>query len=183
MRRMRKIIYSGYRFPPEIILQAVWPYLRFSLSFQDVEDLLPERGIVVSYETIRRSLNHFGPIIAADLRKRRPKAHTTWHNDEVYLKIDGRLVYLRRAVNSEGEVLDVLVQAKRNLEAALKLMPKLLKKNAFIPDEINADDLRRMVPLRAISGSRNATCAGHGATIERRISISQPDEGNARCKA
>ena len=180
---MRKIIYSGYRCPPEIILQAVWPDLRFSLSFRDMEDFLLERAIMVSYETIRRSVHHFGPIISGDLRKRRPRAHTTWHNDEVYLKIDGRLVYLRRAVNSEGEVLDELVQASRNLEAALKLMRKLLKKNAFIPDEINADDLRRMVPLRAISGSRNATCAGHGATIELRISISRPDEGNARCKA
>jgi transposase-like protein len=125
---MRKIIYSGYRFPPEIVLQAVWPYLRFSLSFQDVEDLLPERGIVVSYETIRRSLNHFGPVSAADLRKRRPKAHTTWHNDEVYLKIDRPLVYLWRSVDSDGEVLDMLLQAKRNRPSALKLIRKLLQK-------------------------------------------------------
>ena len=73
---MRKISYSGYRFPPEIIHQAVWLYLRFTLSFRDVEDLLAERGIVVSYETIRRWVNHFGPTIAADLRKRRPRAHT-----------------------------------------------------------------------------------------------------------
>ena len=82
MRRMRKISYSGYRFPPEIIHQAVWLYLRFSLSFRDVEDLLVERGVVVSYETIRQWVNHFGPMIAADLRKRRPRAHTTWHLDE-----------------------------------------------------------------------------------------------------
>ena len=69
---------------------------------------------MVSYETVRRWVNHFGPMIAADLRKRRPKPHTTWHLDEVYLKIDGRMVYLWRAVDAEGEVLDVLVQAKRN---------------------------------------------------------------------
>ena len=142
MRRMRKISYSGYRFPAEIIHQAVWLYLRFTLSFRDVEDLLAERGIVVSYETIRRWVNHFGPMIAADLRKRRPRAHTTWHLDEVYLKIDGRLVYLWRAVDSEGEVLDVLVQAKLDRQAALKLMRKLLKKHAFVPDQIITDDLR-----------------------------------------
>jgi transposase-like protein len=79
------------------------------------------------YETVRRWVNHFGPMVAADLRKRRPKPHTTWHLDEVYLKIDGRMVYLWRAVDAEGEVLDVLVQSKRNKHAALKLMRKLLK--------------------------------------------------------
>jgi hypothetical protein len=89
---MRKISYAGYRFPPEVIRQAIWLYLRFTLSFRDVEDLLAERGIAVSYETVRRWVNHFGPMIAAHLRKRRPKPHATWHLDEVYLKIDGRMV-------------------------------------------------------------------------------------------
>jgi hypothetical protein len=80
---MKKISYNGYRFPLEIIQQAIWLYLRFTLSFRDVEDLLAERGISVSYETVRRWVNHFEPMIAADLRKRRPKPHTTWHLDEV----------------------------------------------------------------------------------------------------
>ena len=108
----------------------------------DVEDLLAERGIAVSYETVRRWVNHFGPAIAADLRKRRLKPHTTWHLDEVYLKIDGRMVYLWRAVDAEGEVLDVLVQSKRNKHAALRLMRKLLKKYAFVPEWLATDDLR-----------------------------------------
>ena len=138
---MRKISYTGYRFPPEVIHQAIWLYLRFTLSFRDVEDLLAERGIAVSYETVRRWVNHFGPIIAAQLRKRRPKPHATWHLDEVYLKIDG-LAYLWRAVDAEGEVLDVLVQSKRNKHAALKLMRKLLKKYAFVPKRLVTDDLR-----------------------------------------
>src|SRR5208282_6346328 len=116
-----------YRFPPEIIHHAIWLYLRFTLRFRDVEDLLAERGIAISYETVRRWVNHFGPIIAAELRKRRPKPHSIWHLDEVYLKIDGRMVYLWRAVDAEGEVLDVLVQSKRNKHAALKLMRKLLR--------------------------------------------------------
>ena len=140
--RMNKISYGGYRFPPEIIQQAIWLYLRFTLSLRDVEDLLAERGVAVSYETVRRWVNHFGPMIAADLRKRRLKPHTTWHLDEVYLKIDGRMVYLWRAVDAEGEVLDVLVQSKRNKHAALKLMRKLLKKYAFVPERLVTDDLR-----------------------------------------
>ena len=96
----------------------------------------------MSYETVRRWVNHFGPMIAADLRKRRQKPHTTWHLDEVYLKIDGRMVYLWRAVDAEGEVLDVLVQSKRNKHAALKLMRKLLRKYAFVPERLVTDDLR-----------------------------------------
>ena len=112
------------------------------MSFRDVEDLLAERGITVSYETVRRWVNHFGPMIAADLRKRRPKPYTTWHLDEVYLKIPGRMVYLWRAVDAEGEVIDVLVQSKRNKHAALKLMRNLLKKCGFVPDRLITDDLR-----------------------------------------
>ena len=107
------ITYVGYRFPPVIIQRAVWLYARFTLSFRDVEDLLAERGILVSYETVRRWVKYFGPTIAADLRRRRPKP-TTWHLDEAFSTIDGRLVYLWRAVGAEGEVLDVLVQSKRD---------------------------------------------------------------------
>jgi transposase-like protein len=138
---MRKISYDGYRFPPEIIQQAIWLYLRFTLSFRDVEDLLAERGVMVSYESVRRWVNHFGPTIAADLRRRRAKPCRTWHLDEVYLKIAGRMVYLWRAVDAEGEVLDVLVQSKRNKPAALKLMRKLLKKYRFAPDRVTTDKL------------------------------------------
>ncbi len=159
-KRMTKISYSGYRFPPEIIHQSIWLYLRFTLSLRDVEDLLAERGVALSYETVRRWVNHFGPMIAADLRKRRLKPHTTWHLDEVYLKIDGRMVYLWRAVDAEGEVLDVLVQSKRNKHAALKLMCKLLKKYAFVPERLVTDDLR------------SYGAAAHDLGIERR-----PDRG------
>jgi transposase-like protein len=100
----------------------------------------------VSYETVRRWVNHFGPMIAAHLRKHRPKPHATWHPDEVYLKIDRRMVYLWRAVDAEGEVLDVLVQSKRNRQAALKLMRKLLKNYAFVPERLVTDDLRSYAP-------------------------------------
>jgi len=99
-------------------------------------------ALQVSYESIRRWINHFGPLIAADLRRRRPKPHTSWHLDEVYLKIDGRMVYLWRAVDAEGEALDVLVQSKQDQRAAVKLMRRLLKKYGFVPDRLINDDLR-----------------------------------------
>lgn len=178
---MANISYSGYRFPPAIIQQAIWLYLRFTLSFRDVEDLLAERGIAVSYETVRRWVNHFGPKIAANLRKRRPKPHTTWHLDEVYLKIDGHLVYLWRAVDSEGEVLEVLVQAKRNKQSALKLMRKLLKRYGFIPERLITDDLRSYGA--AILASRIDINVVAAATIARRIRISRHDDESERCRA
>jgi putative transposase len=87
--------------------------------------LLAERGIAVSYEAIQRWVNYCGPKIAMDLRTRRPKPHTVWHLDEIYLKIGSRTVNLWRAVDAEGEVLDVLVQSRRNKQAALKLMRNL----------------------------------------------------------
>jgi len=150
--RMKKISYAGYRFPSEIIRQAIWLYLRFALSFRDVEDLLAERGLAVPYETVRRWVSHFGPMIAADLRKRRQRPHTTWRLDEVYLKIDGRMVYLWRAVDAEGEVLDVLVQPKRNKHAALKLLRKLLKKQGFAPEVLVTDKLRSYGAARSEIG-------------------------------
>jgi transposase-like protein len=178
--RMQNISYAGYRFPPEIIQQAIWLYVRFALSFRDVEDLLAERGIAVSYETVRRWVNHFGPTIAARLRKRRPKPCTTWHLDEVYLKIDGRMVYLWRAVDAEGEVLDVLVQSKRNKHAAMKLMRKLLKKYAFVPGWSRTTcGLTARRP--AISGLKAVMSAGDGRTIGPRIRINPLDDGSARC--
>src|SRR5208282_504305 len=179
---MPKISYSGYRFPPEIIHQAIWLYLRFTLSYRDVEELLAERGIAISYETIRRWVNHFGPIIAAELRKRRPRPHSIWHLDQVYLKIDGRMVYLWRAVDAEGEVLDVLVQSKRNKHAALKLMRKLLRKYAVVPDRLVTDDCPT-AQQPTISASTTGMTAGDGRTIGPKIRISRLDGGSARCNA
>ena len=95
-KRMKKLGYSGYRFPPGIIYQAIWLYLRFTLSLRDVEDLLAARGVAPFYETVRRWVNRFGPMIAADLRKRRRKPNGTWHLDEVDLKIDGRMTSVER---------------------------------------------------------------------------------------
>ena len=138
---MTKISYAGYRFPPVIIQQAIWLYLRFTLSFRDVEDLLAERGIIVSYETVRRWVNHFGPRIAADYASVDQSSILLgiWTRSS---KIDGRLVYLWRAVDAEGEAPDVLFQSRRNKHAALRLMRELLKKYGLMPDKIVNDDLR-----------------------------------------
>src|SRR6185312_12387736 len=130
---MRPLSYAGYRFPPEIIQDAIWLYLRFTLSFRDVEELLAERGIDVSHETIRRWVAVFGPVIARRLRAMRPKPYTTWHLDEMFVSIGGKKMYLWRAVDAEGEVLDCLVQSRRNKGAALRLMRKQTKSKALAP--------------------------------------------------
>ena len=127
--------YSGYRFPSDVIQRAVWMYLRFTLSYRDVEDLLAERGVGVSYETIRRWVSAFGPIIARRLQARRPAPHRRWHLDEMFARIGGKPMYLWRAVDAEGEVLEVLVQARRDAAAARKLMRKLLRKQGIAPNE------------------------------------------------
>ena len=105
-RMMTKIGYDGYRFPPAIIQQAIWLYFRFTLSLRDVEDLLAERGITVSYETVRRWVNHFGPIIAAELRKRRPKPFATWHLDEGVPRKAPTAMGVRSCIRDEGRPLE-----------------------------------------------------------------------------
>ena len=133
--------YRRHRFPAAVIQQAVWLYFRFPLSLRDVEDMLSQRGIDVSYETVRRWSSEFGLAYARMLRRSHPRADTRWHLDEVFVSINGKNVYLWRAVDCEGEVLDVLVQSRRNKRAALKLMRKLLKSQGFSPDAVVTDKL------------------------------------------
>ena len=134
--------YRGFRFPKAIIQQAIWLYLRFTLSLRDVEELLAERGIGVTYETVRIWVARFGPLIARRLRRRRGPSSGIWHLDEMFVKIAGRQMYLWRAVDSEGEVLDMLVQSRRDKAAALRLMRKLLKSQGMAPTELITDRLR-----------------------------------------
>ena len=138
---MNKISYRRHRFPAEIIQRAVWLCFRFPLSYRDVEDLLAERGVDVSYETIRRWALKFGQAYARKLRQSRPRPDDRWHLDEVFSSINGKRMYLWRAVDSEGEVLDILVQSRRNKKAALKLMRKLLKKQGYAPNKVVTDKL------------------------------------------
>jgi putative transposase len=138
---MQNISYARHRFPPEIIQYAVWLYFRFALSFRDVEDPLAERGIDTSYESVRRWALKFGQAYDRKLRKTRTGSNGVWHLDEMFVSINGKLMYLWRAVDGEGEVLDILVQSRRNKKAALKLMRKLLRKQGAVPDSIVTDKL------------------------------------------
>src|SRR5919202_2306225 len=139
---MPPLSYARHQFPAALIQHAVWLYLRFTLSYRDVEDLLAERGIEVSYETVRRWVGKFGPAFAQRLRRSQPKPSRCWHLDEMVVRIAGETVYLWRAVDHEGEVLDVLVQRHRDKAAALKLMRKLLKKQGVAPAVVVTDKLR-----------------------------------------
>ncbi len=138
---MKQISYSRHRFPGSIIQHAVWLYFRFPLSYRDVEDMLAERGIDVFYESVRRWSLKFGLGYARTLRRLRPRPDCRWHLDEVFVLINGKRMYLWRAVDSEGEVLDILVQGRRDKRAAQKLMRKLLKNQGFVPDAFVTDKL------------------------------------------
>ena len=139
---MHAISCVRHRFPPGVIGHAVWLYLRFTLSYRDIEDLLAARGLDVSYETVRRWVLKFGPAVAQKLRHARPKPDGRWHLDEMVVLINGQQMYLWRAVDSEGEVLDMLVQPRRDKAAAMKLLRKLLKRSALPPHLIVTDELR-----------------------------------------
>jgi transposase-like protein len=139
---MALLSYRRHRFPPPIIQHAIWLYLRFTLSYRDVEDLLAERGLDLSYEAVRRWVLKFGPLIARRLRRSRPRPSNRWHLDEMVVRIAGKRMYLWRALDHEGEVLDMLVQRRRDSRAALRLMRKLLKKQGFAPKFLVTDKLR-----------------------------------------
>jgi putative transposase len=138
---MQPISFKRHRFPPDVIRHAVWLYFRFTLSIRDVEELLAQRGIEASREAVRCWVIKFGPQIAANLRRRRVSPTARWHLDEMVVKIAGRRMYLWRAVDDEDEVLDVLVQKRRNKAAALKLLRKLLKTQGIHPESITTDKL------------------------------------------
>ena len=133
--------YKGYRYPIEVIGHAVWLYHRFALSLRDVEELLLARGVVVSHETIRSWCATFGPDYAKKLRRRRARPGDKWHLDEVFVKINGTIHYLWRAVDQDGNVLDILVQPRRNALAAKKFFRKLLKGLQYVPRVLVTDKL------------------------------------------
>jgi putative transposase len=134
--------YKSFRYPPEIISHAIWLYFRFSLSFRDVEELLAQRGIVVTYETVRQWCLKFGQAYANELRRRRPRCGDTWHLDEVVLTIRAQKHYLWRAVDQDSNVLDILVQSRRNKKAAKRFFRKLLKGLRYVPRVMITDKLK-----------------------------------------
>jgi putative transposase len=155
---MDQLSYRRHRFPPPIIQHAIWLYLRFTLSYRDVEELLAERGLEASYEMVRRWVLKFGSGFARKFRRSRPRPSDRWHLDEMVVRIVGKRMYLWRTVDHEGEVLDMLVQRRRDKRAALRLMRKLLRKQGFVPKLLTTDKLGsygaafrhlRLLPSRA----------------------------------
>ena len=139
--QLKPISFKRHRFPADVIRQAVWLYFRFTLSIRDVEELLAQRGIEVSRETVRCWVIKFGLLIAAKLRRGSSAPTGRWHLDEVFVRIGGRKMWLWRAVDDEGAVLDVLVQKRRNKAAALKLLRRLLRNQGIHPETITTDKL------------------------------------------
>jgi putative transposase len=136
------VSYRRHRFPAEIISHAVWLYHVFSLSLRDVELILAERGVFVTHESIRGWCRKFGAEFAKRLRKRRPKPGDVWHLDEVFIRINGALHYLWRAVDQHGVVLDILVQDRRNAAAAKRFFKRLLHGLQYKPRRLVTDGLR-----------------------------------------
>src|SRR5262249_15924504 len=137
---MKPISYPPHRFPPDVIRHAAWLYLRFTLSYRDVEDLLAECGLIVRNEAIRRWVLKFGPVIAKDLRTSRPQAYSRWHLDEMVVSLSGKQMYMWRAVDGEGEVLEILVQPRRDKAVAMRLLRKLLRRQGFVPTVVVTDN-------------------------------------------
>ncbi len=169
--------YAGHRFPPEVIGYAVWAYFRFPLSYRDVEELLAERGVVVSHETIRRWCRKFGQVYANALRRWCPRPGDKWHLDEVFIRINGATHYLWRAVDQDGQVLDILVQPRRDKAAAVKFLRRLLKGLEYVPRVVITDQLasygaamREVLPSvehRRHKGLNNRAENSHQPTRER----------------
>ncbi|MFF3062430.1 IS6 family transposase [Streptomyces sp. NPDC057909] len=171
------VSYRGFRFPPEVISHCVWLYHRFSLSLRDVEELMLERGIEVSHETVHQWTRRFGPAYAAALRRRRPQPGDKWHLDEVFVKINGVQKYLWRAVDATGNVLDILLQNRRDTAAARRFFRKLMKKTRSVPRVVVTDKLasygvahREVMPSvehRSHKGLNNRAENSHQPTRQR----------------
>src|SRR5260370_2491221 len=142
-------LYHRHRFPAEIISHCVWLYFRFALSFRDVEEMLAMRGVALTYETVREWCLKFGQTYANGLRRGSHGRGDGWYLDEVFLKINGQLHYLWRAVDQDGDVLDILVQSRRDKKAAKKFFRKLLKGLRYVPGVVITDKLRSYTAAKA----------------------------------
>ena len=134
--------YKNHRFPIEIVARAIWLYFRFNVSLREVEEMMLERGIVVSYETIRRWCRKHGTDFTRRLHRKPPSQNDVWHLDELAVRINGRRCWLWRAVDQDGYVLDEIVQNRRNTKAARRLLIRLLKKQGVAPKRMITDKLR-----------------------------------------
>jgi transposase-like protein len=169
--------YKGHRYPVEVISYCVWLYFRFPLSFREVEEVMLERGVVVSHETVRRWCAKFGQAYAGALRRQQPRPGDKWHVDEVFIKINGEQKYLWRAVDADGTVLDILIQNRRDTAAATRFFRRLLKTTCSVPRVLVTDKLRSYgaarrevmpsVEHRAHKGLNNRAENSHQPTRQR----------------
>ena len=167
---------KGFRHPREVIAYAVWAYHRFALSTADVEDLLAERGVIVSRETVRLWVNRFGVQFAARIRRDRPTPRDKWHMDEMAISIGGRQYVLWRAIDASGDVLDILVQARRNAKAAKRFFRRLVAQfgepRVIVTDKLRSYGaaVRAVLPdvdHRAHKGLNNRMEVSHRQTRRR----------------
>ena len=174
---MKVSIYHRRRFHTDVIKRVIWLYFRFNLSLREIEELMAERGVDVSYETIRRWIDTFGTVFAKRIKSRSSNPSPRWHLDEVYTKINGKMVYLWRAVDDEGTVLDIVVQSRRNKKAAMRLLRKLLKNSGVIPSQITTDRLGsysaalkdlNMQSIHDVGGRKNNRAENSHLSIRRR---------------
>ncbi len=131
--------YKRHRFPPAIIGHAVWRYCRFALRYRDVAELLAARGVILSYETVRQWCRTFGRGDANTLRRQRARPGDTWHLDAVFIAIHGIRHYRWRTVDQDGNMLDILVQPRRDKRAAVRFLRKLLKGLTYVPRVVITD--------------------------------------------
>ena len=177
------VSYKRHRFPPQIIAHAVvWLYYRFPLSLRLVEEMLLERGILVSYETIRRWGIKFGPDYARRLHRKQPSANDTWHLDEMVISISGKKHYLWRAVDQDGYVLDEIIQTRRNTKAAKRLLMRLLKQQGLPPKRMITDKLRSYGAAKRQIMPSVEHRSHKGLTTGPRIFMCLYENGNGPCK-
>ncbi|MGK0168587.1 MAG: putative transposase [Gammaproteobacteria bacterium] len=179
----RDLLYRGYHFPPQTIWHAVGLYARLTLSLRDVVELLAQRGIIVSYETVRRWCLMFGAKYARRLRRQRPTQSERWYLDEVFVSIGGQRCYLWRPVAQDGDVIDVLLQKRRNARAAKRIFRKLSKGQQTVPNGIVTDkldsyrvahrELNPTVPHNTNQYTSNLCKASHRATLEKEPQMKQ----------
>ncbi len=172
--------YKGFRYPVEIISHCVWLYHRFPLSFREVEEMMMERGVVVSHETIRQWCRKFGQTYANGLRRRLPRPGDEWHLDEVFIKIHGKTHYLWRAVDQDGSVLDILVTSRRDAKAAIRFFRKLLRgwrsvPRVLITDKLASYGVAHRGLMRRVEHRRSKYLNNRAENSHHR-----PDSGNGR---
>jgi putative transposase len=179
---MNEPLYHRRRFPAEIISHCVWLYYRFALSYRDINEMMAKRGVIVSHESIREWALKFGAEFAKRIRHQSARPGDQWHLDEVYLSVGGKLHYLWRAVDQDGEVLDILVQPRRNKNAAKRFFRKLLKRLRYVPRVLITDKLGSYAEAKAEIMPNVVHLRGKGMNNRAENSHQPTESGRDECE-